>query len=124
TTQPQHTTVVTEQITLTDPDPATGLPTKAHIHLPYKGADSGIYARTLRFSWDKYSPPGRHFVVKINDIYVNNAHEEGLLGGSDGEWYLWAEVCGQWIFLTELDPHGHGENDGFLEVGDGDKDTL
>jgi len=44
-----HTTHVEEVITFTHPDPTTGLPATAHIHLPYNGADNGIYARTLRF---------------------------------------------------------------------------
>src|SRR5439155_4770312 len=42
-THPEHTTAVNEVITYTNPDPATGLPTAAHIHLPYNRADSGIY---------------------------------------------------------------------------------
>src|SRR5262249_3683128 len=38
-THPEHSTQVQEVITYTDTSETTGLPTKAHIHLPYKGAD-------------------------------------------------------------------------------------
>lgn len=57
TTHPEHTTAVNEVITYTNVDPVTGFPTMAHIHLPYKGADSRIYARTLKFSWSQFNPP-------------------------------------------------------------------
>ena len=72
-TRPQHTTGVSEQVTFTNP--TNGLPTTAHIHLPYKGSDNGVYARTLYFYWDAWSTPGEHFVVTLNDA----AEEERLL---------------------------------------------
>ncbi|MFL6513797.1 MAG: choice-of-anchor D domain-containing protein [Chthoniobacterales bacterium] len=104
---PEHTTAVREVITyLNDPD--TGLPTYAHFHLPYHGADNGIYARTFKFYWDKLSLPGRHFVVKMNNISFF------LPPRMSGKAYMWADVCGQWVFLTDVDPAG------FLRA----KDTL
>jgi hypothetical protein len=103
----EHTTAVNEVITYTTPD-ETGLPTIAHIHLPYHGADSRIYARTLKFYWDKVNPPGRHFVVKMNNISFF------LPPRMSGKTYMWAEICGQWVFLTERDQAG------FLHA----KDTL
>ncbi len=96
----EHTTAVREVITYTTPDPASGLPTLAHIHLPYHGADSGIYARTLKFYWDKLNAPGRHFVVKLNNITFF------LPPRMSGKAYMWADICGQWVFLTELDQAG------------------
>ena len=72
-----------------------GLPTTAHIHLPYNGADNGIYARTLKFAWDTFNPPGKHFRITINRIHVTD------LGG---EWHLWTDVSGQWVNLTSLAP--------------------
>jgi hypothetical protein len=98
-THPEHTTGVNEVITYINPDPSTGLPTGAHIHLPYNGADSGIYARTLKFYWDQFSPPGEHFVVQFKDVNNTNPAD-----ASRQAWNLWTEVCGQWLFLTGLNP--------------------
>jgi hypothetical protein len=98
TTHPEHTTSVQEVLSYVDPDPATGLPTRVHVHLPYLGADEGIYARTLRFSWNVYQPPGRHFVVRLDRI---DFFQPSYMTGHE---YLWADVSGQWRFLTSLDP--------------------
>jgi hypothetical protein len=92
-THPEHTTAVNEVISYTNF--VDGLPTTAHIHLPYNGADNGIYARTLKFAWDTFSQPGKHFRITINRIHVND------LGG---EWHLWSDVSGQWVNLTSLTP--------------------
>lgn len=97
-THPEHTTAVNEVITYTNPDPVTGLPTKAHIHLPYNGADNGIFARTLKFYWDAYNPPGRHFVVTLDDLTFF------LPQSFSGKAFLWLDVNGQRINLTDLDP--------------------
>ena len=97
-THPEHTTAVSEVITYTSPDPATGLPTKAHIHLPYLGADNGIYARTLNFYWDTYNPPGRHFVVTMNKLTFF------IPQSFSGRAYVWTDVCGKRISLTDLNP--------------------
>jgi hypothetical protein len=105
-THTEHTTEVSEVITYTHPDPATGLPTTAHIHLPYKGADNGIYARTLNFYWDVFNPPGRHFEVKLNRI---DFFLPLYMSGKD---YIWADSSGQWLFLTQLNP------DGFLHANE------
>jgi hypothetical protein len=107
-THPEHTTAVTETITYTDVDPTTGLPTKAHIRLPYNGADNGIYARTLQFYWNTFNPPGRHFVVRMNNLTFFPAQYWS------GRAHVWADVGGQWLFLTPLNP------DRFLHA----KDTL
>ncbi len=92
-TQPQHSTAVTELIIYTGNK--GGLPTTAHIHVPYLGADNGIYARTLKFAWDVFSPPGQHFRVSVDRIRVRD---------SGGEWRLWADVSGQWTNVTNLAP--------------------
>jgi hypothetical protein len=91
--QPQHTTSVAEVVTFTDS--VHGLPTTAHIHLPYKGADSGIYARTLKFSWDTSPPPANHFQVSLNRVDVVD---------TEGKWQMWADVSGQWTYLSGLAP--------------------
>lgn len=114
TTHAEHSTGVTEVITYTSPSRLTGLPTAAHIHLPYNGADSGIYARSLKFYWDKFNPPGEHFVVQINDVNNTNPYDGDLHA-----WNLWADICGQWIFLTGLNP-SPGINSGFVSKN-GDK---
>ncbi len=92
-TQPQHTTAVTELVTYTNP--VNGLPATAHIHLPYRGADNGIYARTLRFSWTRGPAPPSHFVVRLNRLDVKDAA---------GKWQMWADVSGNWIYLSGLAP--------------------
>jgi len=92
-TQPQHTTIVNEIVTYTNP--VNGLPTMAHVHLPYLGSDNGIYARTLQFSWNQFASPGNHFRVTINNIQVQ---------GGAGTWQLWSDVSGQWSYLTGLAP--------------------
>jgi hypothetical protein len=98
TTHAEHTTGVEEEITYTEPDPTSGLPTKAHIHLPYLGADNGIYARTLNFYWDTYNAPGRHFVVTMDKLTFF------LPKSFSGRAYVWTDVAGQRISLTDLDP--------------------
>src|SRR5207248_3831739 len=52
-THPEHSTTVNEVVTFTNP--VNGLPTLAHVHLPYLGADNNIYARTLLFGWNQAS---------------------------------------------------------------------
>jgi len=98
TTHPEHTTAVAEQVTYIDPDPTTGLPRKAHIHLPYLNADNGIYGRTLNFFWDAYNPPGRHFTVKMNEF------DYFMPVSMSGRAFMWSDIGGQWTFLTKLDP--------------------
>jgi hypothetical protein len=90
-TQPQHGTSVLETVMYTNL--VNGLPTTAHIHLPYKDADNGIYARTLQFSWDVPPPVPSHLQVSINRLNVLAA---------DGKWQLWADVSGQWSYLSGL----------------------
>jgi hypothetical protein len=94
TRQPMDSTGVNEIITY------SGL--FAHVRLPYKGADNGIYARTLKFYWDTYSPPGNHFVVQIKDIATTRAFYPGPFSIGPQPLYLWADVCGQWRFLSEM----------------------
>jgi uncharacterized protein (TIGR03437 family) len=91
-TQAQHSTAVTEAISY--PAPASGLPPVAHVHLPYRGADNGIYARTLKFSWNT-APSPKHFRVTLNRLTVD---------ALPGEWHLWSDVSGQWTYLRPLAP--------------------
>jgi hypothetical protein len=104
TKQPMDSTSVNEEITYFP----SASPTTAHIRLPYKGADNGIYARTLQFYWNAFSAPGKHFVVQltgidtprapitVNGVPVNFVGPQPL--------YLLADVCGQWRFLPDLNP--------------------
>jgi uncharacterized protein (TIGR03437 family) len=90
-THPEHTTAVKEVVTYGYP--VNGLPTVAHVHLPYLGADNGIYARTLLFSWDQFASPGTHFHVQITGIQVSD---------TSGTWHMWSDVGGQWAYLSGL----------------------
>lgn len=92
-TYPQHSTAVNEVVTYGNV--VNGLPTVAHVHLPYLGADNGIYARTLEFAWNQFTPPGNHFEVQIGSVQVNSAA---------GTWQLWSDVSGQWAYLSGLAP--------------------
>ena len=106
TAQPQHTTAVSEVVSFTNP--VNGLPTTAHVDLSYNGADSGIYARTLKFSWDVSAPPTNHLQVSLQRIHVID---------TDGKWQLWADVGGQWSYLSGLAP-------GLLQTKAGSSVTL
>lgn len=86
-THAEHSTGVVETITFNGQT--------AHVHLPYRGADNGIYARTLKFSWSAAAAPASHFVVRLNRVDVTDAA---------GKWQLWADVSGQWSYLSGLAP--------------------
>ncbi|HLK50705.1 MAG TPA: hypothetical protein VKT49_21340 [Bryobacteraceae bacterium] len=90
-THSQHSTAVTEVITY--PASAGALPAMAHIHLPYRGADNGIYARTLKFTWNTAPAPLHHFRVRLNSVTVS---------ALPGEWHLWSDVAGQWTYLPAI----------------------
>jgi hypothetical protein len=92
-THPQHSTAVNEVVTYGNL--VNGLPTVAHVHLPYLGADNGIYAKTLQFAWNQFAPPGNHFEVQITSVQVNSGA---------GAWQLWSDVSGQWAYLSGLAP--------------------
>ncbi len=106
-THPQHSTQVQEVITFTETSETTGLPTKAHIHLPYDGADNGVYARTYKFSWNTYSWPGRHYRVKLDELTFflpPNGPLTWPWNEFTGRERMWADVAGRWISLTDLRP--------------------
>lgn len=89
-THAEHTSSVTERITYS----ASAAGPIAHIHIPYNGADNGIYARTLKFVWSR---PVRlnHFQVTLNRLTPKSL---------TGKWHVWAEVSGQWKYLPALAP--------------------
>ena len=105
-TKSEHSTGVTEVVTYTNP--VNGLPTTAHIHLPYHGADNGIYARILKFSWDNSVLPANHFVVQLKRVNVTD---------TAGKWQMWSDISGQWTYLSGLAP-------GLLKTGAGQSITL
>lgn len=90
-THPEHSTGVTESVTYGKS--ADGSPL-AHVHLPYKGADNGIYARTLKFSWNAPAPP-HHFQVTLDHLTVTSL---------PGKWQMWSDAGGQWTYLTAIAP--------------------
>lgn len=91
-THAEHTTGVNETVTFLGP---RGRPTVAHIHLPYNGADNGVYARTLRFGWANGAPPAIHYTVRLTQLTVND---------SAGKWQMWSDVAGQWTYLSGAVP--------------------
>ena len=100
-TYPQHTTGVNEIIQFTDPDPTTGLP-RIRIRLPYRDADNGIYARTLKFAWNVPNLwPGTRRHVQMSRIVVNQGSDDD---SANGKWQMWTDVAGHWSYLTGLYP--------------------
>jgi hypothetical protein len=89
----EHSTGVNEQVTFSGP--ANGAPTVAHVLVPYRGADNGIYARTLKFSWRQAAGPANHWSVRLNRIDVTDLA---------GKWQMWADVSGQWSYLSGIAP--------------------
>src|SRR5262249_9221370 len=92
-----------EMVTYTPP---SGPPATAHVHLPYRGADNGIYGRTLKFGWK--TPPQNHFRVTLNQVMVNRL---------PGKWQLWSDVAGQWSYLPTVAP-------GLLQTAQGQRVGL
>ena len=90
-THAQHSTGVTETVSY---GKAADGSMVAHVHLPYRGGDNGIYARTLKFSWNAPAPP-HHFHVTLNQLTVKSL---------PGEWHLWSDAGGQWTYLPSIAP--------------------
>jgi hypothetical protein len=109
-----HGTAVNEIVTFTDV--VDGLPTKAHVVLPYLGADNGIYSRTLKFAWNTYKQPGKHFQVRLDNFLVKDNGDNFPL--AEGELFVWTDVCGQWVFLSAIDAEA------FLNADDDDVISL
>ena len=101
--QPGHTTSVHEVITYTKL--VNGLPTVAHFHLPYNGVDNLEFAKTFKFFWDVYNPPAEHFTVQINSLWTSRGGSDNSYLGP-GPLYLWTDVNGQWVSLSDANPGG------------------
>lgn len=114
TNKTNHGTSVVAQITYTNP--VGGLPTVAHVLIPAQGGDNGIYSATYKFSWDKFKPPAKHFQIRLQNLLVKDDSDDFI--GSTGEWYLWADVAGKWVNLTQLN------TDAFLDADDDDEIGL
>jgi len=110
THQQNHGTSMVEQITYTNL--VGGLPTVAHVHLPANGGDNGIYSATYKFSWDKFKAPAKHFQIRLQNMLIKDNSDD--LPFAEGEWYMWADVAGHWINLTQVD------SDAFLNTSDDD----
>lgn len=108
--QQNHSTSVVEQITYTNP--VGGLPTVAHVHIPALGGDNGIYSATYKFGWDKFKAPAKHFQIRLENMLIKDNSDD--LPFAEGEWYMWADVAGHWINLTQVD------SDAFLNTSDDD----
>lgn len=116
TTQQNHATSVVEQITYTNP--VAGLPTMAHIHIPANGGDNKIYSATYKFSWDKFKAPAKHFQIRLQNIHVKDESDDLPL--AEGEWYMWADIAGRWVNLTQVNSEAFLNTDGDDGPGDGD----
>jgi uncharacterized protein (TIGR03437 family) len=107
---PQHSTSVAEAVTYG----SNGSQVVAHVHLPYKGADNGIYARTLKFSWNAPAPP-HHFRLHLDRITPT---------AITGQWQVWADLAGQWTHIAMKTSQGQPVDtstvvsDAYLRDGD------
>jgi hypothetical protein len=115
----------------------TGHPNRLRVILPFKGRDANVFAKTILLGWDDVPKPPctlgtektlcqpiRSFKVSLDELFVvNNGHSYGI----DGEWFTFANIGGNWRFMS--DPNlfvktSNGGNachgDELLEVGSGD----
>ena len=81
-----------------------------HVTLPYKGRKGKLHtASSLYVGWSRtMDPPLRKFKVQVHGIdIIDNADV------SDGEWYVWININGQWFDLRDYIPsdktHGLGD---------------
>ncbi len=109
----EDTTAVNEVITWPD------FPRSAHVHLPFLGKGSGVYARTIAFA---SAAPQSHYHVQLVEIDATDL---------PGLWRITADVSGQWLDLLKVNPAlsqvAAGQTLGVgadFDVSVGSRDTL
>ena len=93
----------------------------AVVHLPWHSRqipNTAVLARTVYLYWDEgigvsaeYRP--RVFQVTLDDVFVHKSQDIG-----DGEYRLFVEVGGNWLFVNELPGDDDILNDGLGDTGD------
>jgi hypothetical protein len=101
--------------------PSPPSPEYALVRIPWHSrniADTAVLARTIYLYWDEglgvpqtYRP--RVFRVTLNDVFVHKSQDIG-----DGEYRLFAEVAGNWLFVNELPQDDNILDDGLGDTGD------
>jgi hypothetical protein len=114
-----------------------GLPTRLRVILPFKGSNANVFAQSILLGWDDV--PGTqndNGVQGANRTYVIRLHKLTVLQNGesflhDGDWRVFADVGGQWRYLSDpnfFDRNANGDNachgDSLLENGDSAPDCF
>ena len=110
-----------------------GLPTRLRVILPFKGSKANAFAQSILLGWDDVpgtrndngvQRPNRTLTIALHKLTVLKNGESFL---HDGDWRVFADVGGQWRYLSGLtffDHNTNGDNvcngDSLLENGDDD----
>ncbi|WP_155983917.1 hypothetical protein [Paenibacillus sp. 1-18] len=107
-------------IEIADSTAPEGLPS-VHVVLPWRSQsvpDTAICNQTLYLYWDQgFGVPDnyhlRTFRVTLNRIHVNDSNDFG----NDGEYRVFVEVGGNWLFINDLPGDDDILNDGLGDTG-------
>lgn len=113
------------------------LPTRLRVILPFHGSKANVFAQTILLGWDDV--PGTqndNGVQGVNRTYNIALHKLTVLQNGesflhDGDWRVFADVGGQWRYLSDpgfFDRNANGDNachgDSLLENGDSAPDCF
>jgi len=120
-TYPLETIVVPVTIAVPPGEPVPLPLDFALVHLPWHSRrvpNTAVLARTIYLYWDEglgvpvdYRP--HVFRVTVDDVFVHKSQDVG-----DGEYRLFVEVGGDWIFINELPDVDNVLDDGLGDTGD------
>jgi hypothetical protein len=112
-------------------------PTRLRVILPFKNSNANAFAQSILLGWDDV--PGTQNdrgVQGINQTYQIKLHKLTVLKNGesflhDGDWRVFADVGGQWRYLSDpsfFDRNGQGDNachgTSLLENGDSAPDCF
>jgi hypothetical protein len=112
-------------------------PSRLRVILPFADSDANIFAQTIWLGWDDVPgcpdppllgasapcAPPRTFEVRLHELKVL---KNGNSFPFDGKWFVWADVGGQWRFVSAMgfDRNSDGDNvcegDSLFDNGDDD----
>jgi hypothetical protein len=106
--------------------PVPAHPTRLRVILPFAGASpDAVFAQSILLGWDDVPAALdnhiRTFRVRLHQLTVDHNGESGI---HDGDWRVFADVGGQWRYMSPLfDTNSSGDNvcdgDALTENGDG-----
>jgi hypothetical protein len=120
-TFPSEPEVTATTIAVPPGSPIPEQPDYVHVRLPWRSRgvpDSAVCARTMYLYWDEalgvpvdFRP--RVFRVTLDDVFIHKSHDDG-----DGEYRLFVEAAGDWVFVNELPGDDNILDDGLGTTGD------